>query len=111
MMRCIIFFFTSRIRHTIYPSVWSSDVCSSDLVDALDEVIERIDTLTRQAKPGTRPNRLTGPKAISALLRHRRDVRIQIGRASCREGDEHAQRAGSLGNIIRLYLLHNLQSN
>jgi len=43
---------------------------------ALDEVIERIDTLTRQAKPGTRPNRLTGPKAISDLLRHRRDVRI-----------------------------------
>src|SRR3712207_8452975 len=28
---CIVFFFSSRRRHTIYWRDWSSDVCSSDL--------------------------------------------------------------------------------
>src|SRR5439155_16250465 len=27
----VLFFFTSRSRHTIWPRDWSSDVCSSDL--------------------------------------------------------------------------------
>src|SRR3712207_7374202 len=30
-MACVIFFFSSRIRHTRYWRDWSSDVCSSDL--------------------------------------------------------------------------------
>src|SRR5437762_7888694 len=30
---CLIFFFSSRRRHTRYIGDWSSDVCSSDLVD------------------------------------------------------------------------------
>src|SRR5919204_643273 len=29
--RCIVFFFSSRRRHTRYIGDWSSDVCSSDL--------------------------------------------------------------------------------
>src|SRR6266508_5753590 len=29
----LVFFFSSRRRHTIWPSDWSSDVCSSDLLD------------------------------------------------------------------------------
>src|SRR5207253_4678116 len=28
---CVIFFFSSRRRHTRWPRDWSSDVCSSDL--------------------------------------------------------------------------------
>src|SRR5207253_7528758 len=32
----IIFFFSSRRRHTRWPRDWSSDVCSSDLVKAVD---------------------------------------------------------------------------
>src|SRR3712207_8965248 len=31
MLLCIIFFFSSRRRHTRYWRDWSSDVCSSDL--------------------------------------------------------------------------------
>src|SRR3712207_7045161 len=31
MVKCIIFFFSSRRRHTRYWRDWSSDVCSSDL--------------------------------------------------------------------------------
>src|SRR5690625_7273266 len=29
---CILFFFSSRRRHTRWPRDWSSDVCSSDLL-------------------------------------------------------------------------------
>src|SRR5439155_9042073 len=29
---CLLFFFSSRRRHTRWPRDWSSDVCSSDLV-------------------------------------------------------------------------------
>src|SRR5438445_8299323 len=35
-MICCFFFFSSRRRHTRYWRDWSSDVCSSDLVDGLD---------------------------------------------------------------------------
>src|SRR5215510_15840446 len=31
---CLFFFFSSRRRHTRWPRDWSSDVCSSDLVEA-----------------------------------------------------------------------------
>src|SRR3712207_6897808 len=30
-LRCVLFFFSSRRRHTRYWRDWSSDVCSSDL--------------------------------------------------------------------------------
>src|SRR5258707_3300939 len=33
-VRCQFFFFSSRRRHTRYWRDWSSDVCSSDLLDA-----------------------------------------------------------------------------
>src|SRR5439155_3546177 len=33
-----LFFFSSRRRHTRWPRDWSSDVCSSDLVDATEVV-------------------------------------------------------------------------
>src|SRR2546427_4651177 len=33
---CVVFFFSSRRRHTIFDCDWSSDVCSSDLhIDAV----------------------------------------------------------------------------
>src|SRR3712207_8754638 len=34
--RSLLFFFSSRRRHTRYWRDWSSDVCSSDLVDGLE---------------------------------------------------------------------------
>src|SRR6266446_1543511 len=37
-MLCRLFFFSSRRRHTRLQGDWSSDVCSSDLVDAALEV-------------------------------------------------------------------------
>src|SRR2546430_5529664 len=39
---CIIFFFSSRRRHTRFDCDWSSDVCSSDLqVNGLEDAIHR----------------------------------------------------------------------
>lgn len=43
---------------------------------ATDAVIGHIDAVTRSAKPGTRPNRLSGPKAITPVLRDAADVKI-----------------------------------
>src|SRR5437870_6760403 len=39
----IFFFFSSRRRHTRWPRDWSSDVCSSDLLDFLE--LTKPDTL------------------------------------------------------------------
>src|SRR5207253_7723627 len=38
---CLFFFFSSRRRHTRWPRDWSSDVCSSDLIDRNHESILR----------------------------------------------------------------------
>src|SRR5437870_4563150 len=50
---CDIFFFSSRRRHTRWPRDWSSDVCSSDLMqEALSEdyiVTARAKGLTERA--------------------------------------------------------------
>src|SRR5437870_7558616 len=37
MFLFFVFFFSSRRRHTRWPRDWSSDVCSSDLVDRQDD--------------------------------------------------------------------------
>src|SRR2546430_11274454 len=39
--RFLIFFFSSRRRHTIFDCDWSSDVCSSDL-DAVDVYVDHM---------------------------------------------------------------------
>src|SRR6266508_2447145 len=38
------FFFSSRRRHTRWPRDWSSDVCSSDLDQAVDHIFGRFQT-------------------------------------------------------------------
>src|SRR2546421_7311950 len=40
-MKSIVFFFSSRRRHTISDRDWSSDVCSSDLTSVLVERFAR----------------------------------------------------------------------
>src|SRR3712207_8815860 len=50
-VRCYFFFFSSRRRHTRYWRDWSSDVCSSDLVDLSPSAVRRlassVEALTR----------------------------------------------------------------
>src|SRR5690242_21508869 len=41
MLYCFFFFFSSRRRHTRLTCDWSSDVCSSDLLERLGDVVQR----------------------------------------------------------------------
>src|SRR5256885_11850632 len=85
------FFFSSRRRHTRLQGDWSSDVCSSDLLER---------GLSTASKGGSHPKayrnykQLLADKDIQAVLiatpehwHHRMvlDALAEIGRASCRE--------------------------
>src|SRR5688572_33397060 len=84
----MLFFFSIRRRHTRFDCDWSSDVCSSDLVDNKTwkqtaslklpggEGVADLTTDTEQRQPGTpRKNQ----RAASMVCTR------EIGRASCRE--------------------------
>src|SRR5256885_10788672 len=84
------FFFSSRRRHTRLQGDWSSDVCSSDLVDALADGL-RIgvtlydpDVIVLGGGLAEAREALFTP--LAAALRARLTFQtMQIGRASCRE--------------------------
>src|SRR5690625_7958518 len=96
----IIFFFSSRRRHTRWPRDWSSDVCSSDLtckgarlrpeVLAVTvggrSIAEVTDMSIRDALTFHQELELGEREAAIAdeVLREIRS-RLEIGRASCRE--------------------------
>src|SRR2546430_2901671 len=87
----VIFFFSSRRRHTRFDCDWSSDVCSSDLaeVDAAAGDEDRADALracpAEAAVDGARAGR-DGHASAAAGRHHRgRHAVGEIGRASCRE--------------------------
>src|SRR5688500_20226376 len=90
----MIFFFSSRRRHTRLQGDWSSDVCSSDLgflflaVGNVEYAILRV----HQRR-----------KLRHDEVRHGRQVAFaQIGRASCRERVEISVGGGSLVNTSHL---------
>src|SRR5215475_6124100 len=68
------FFFSSRRRHTRFSRDWSSDVCSSDL----EHVVGRLAKAHVEHVVG-------GAVAAADPIEGGADVRVQIGRASCRE--------------------------
>src|SRR5256885_6568327 len=88
---CVLFFFSSRRRHTRLQGDWSSDVCSSDLTGeafnlSMEEVATRVAIELKADKlifmtevPGIRMDP-TGPADETNPI----DTE-QIGRASCRE--------------------------
>src|SRR2546429_3390302 len=86
----VVFFFSSRRRHTRCSRDWSSDVCSSDLgglprgfgmIDA-DGTLHGVGTLLPSSMlPGRAPEGRALVTAICGGARHPE----QIGRASCRE--------------------------
>src|SRR5258706_3897229 len=88
--RLILFFFSSRRRHTRLVSDWSSDVCSSDLM--ISGVPRRQDA-GDHGWDGGRPSRPEGDgrrargKGASGGRRRRFETYVaeEIGRASCRE--------------------------
>src|SRR6266511_2661024 len=70
---CYFFFFSSRRRHTRFSRDWSSDVCSSDLDDALGVDAEFLGVLTnppnRVARVFDLLNRGHGAAIRQAILR------------------------------------------
>src|SRR5690625_5885333 len=95
-----LFFFSSRRRHTRWPRDWSSDVCSSDLIDFLHDPIPR-PTLFE----------VLGPYKNIAFIGRVQDILGQLG---------HPQRrtlGRSLPNSLRIFqtlclpLGHTLQLN
>src|SRR5690625_5903647 len=67
----ILFFFSSRRRHTRWPRDWSSDVCSSDLSSRPSAGGVACPTASRPY-----------PDRLGSLPAH---LAGEIGRASCRE--------------------------
>src|SRR5690606_40443276 len=64
----VIFFFSSRRRHTRFSRDWSSDVCSSDLPDGLvlaTGSLPRMDGL-QAANPGQPLRGMNDPRVISS---------------------------------------------
>src|SRR5205807_4784216 len=93
----VVFFFSSRRRHTRLQGDWSSDVCSSDLpvFDALGEV-RNAGSYRRTAAMKLMNNAmLAATTAVGAEL-HAAGVGAEIGRASCRERGEIAVAAGEV---------------
>src|SRR2546427_12645934 len=96
----LFFFFSSRRRHTRFDCDWSSDVCSSDLIEQhkpdLDAEVMLDAVCTDQERASVRraPDRLAafyqrwvGKEAVLKAIGigvadH---LRSKIGRASCRE--------------------------
>src|SRR5690625_7956313 len=86
---CFCFFFSSRRRHTRWPRDWSSDVCSSDLVDV--------------AEPFT-------PEALKALEKEMGRIVKEGQRFVRREISDDQARAEEAGEPYKLELI-GLKSN
>src|SRR5439155_12517817 len=85
---CIIFFFSSRRRHTRWPRDWSSDVCSSDLPTNPAKDRGRLESWHRSARrsPGWLGGDTRSIRSMSSARERRTDrAASEIGRASCRE--------------------------
>src|SRR5690606_41037402 len=93
-----IFFFSSRRRHTRFSRDWSSDVCSSDLMPTL---LDRKDRMSMGASIEARvpfgDHQLVEyvwniPWEIKTYNNREKGIlRKEIGRASCREGEQVAE--------------------
>src|SRR5690606_40546474 len=88
----VLFFFSSRRRHTRFSRDWSSDVCSSDLRTRVD-LIERTVEYRCASKPdddGEDVNDRRGPIRV-----RQRDLLAgrgrQIGRATSRERAKNSE--------------------
>src|SRR3546814_1748288 len=96
VLSCVFFFFKQKTAYEMRISDWSSDVCSSDLLDVMDGRVARMtgtqtefgvqyDSLSDLVSFGLAPALVMYTWSLSAL----RDMGPlwgkQIGRASCRE--------------------------
>src|SRR5690625_7054665 len=99
--RFIVFFFSSRRRHTSWPRDWSSDVCSFRSLAGCETVMgsnEKFDWKATESAPHNYPIEIisgtffyhgdsnsAGLYVPSGALIHEKGWGEKIGRASCRE--------------------------
>src|SRR5256885_6844718 len=88
--RSILFFFSSRRRHTRLQGDWSSDVCSSDLPRPDRNLSLELVRVTEAAAMGAgrwigRGDKMAADQAAVDAMRAMLDTVAKIGRASCRE--------------------------
>src|SRR5690606_41205577 len=89
----VIFFFSSRRRHTRFSRDWSSDVCSSDLALARHVGIHHplllgAELSAQHCRLALAQRRLVDVELVRVhrtLDHHLAEAVAQIGRASCRE--------------------------
>src|SRR2546430_8742657 len=79
MFWVLVFFFSSRRRHTRFDCDWSSDVCSSDLddADARRELLERIEVIDN-----TPPND-HHVRSLALECRRPRSRRVWVRKTAC----------------------------
>src|SRR5437763_7938567 len=100
----ILFFFSSRRRHTRYIGDWSSDVCSSDLLWETRPAVRFLRACGGIAKARRSERRVSADSTKGAYETNRRSslpqVRPagleQIGRASCRDRGATSEVVGSV---------------
>src|SRR5690554_7051178 len=101
----LLFFFSSRRRHTICGRDWSSDVCSSDLIDVDivagtgPVVAEPVRGAADVARLSTDPDLSFVAEAVRLIVAELGPTPLigfagEIGRASCRERGERSVGAG-----------------
>src|SRR5690606_24857952 len=107
----VLFFFSSRRRHTRFSRDWSSDVCSSDLIDPriliLDEATASVDTETEQEIQRALDNLVKGRTTIAIAHRlstlRQADRLVVLDRGRIVERGEHEDLLARRGPYFRLH--------
>src|SRR3546814_8608330 len=91
LLLCMVFFFKQKTAYEMRISDWSSDVCSSDLVEGVSDLRDESDAQTRivielkrDAIPRVVLNQLykhTSMQSTFGVIM----LALEIGRASCRD--------------------------
>src|SRR5438046_9252436 len=79
----LVFFFSSRRRHTILVSDWSSDVCSSDLHFQWQNI--RYSKNAGRARKDQARDQISESAESDCTVGNSGECSGEIGRASCRE--------------------------
>src|SRR3712207_4698611 len=77
-MDVVFFFFSSRRRHTRYWRDWSSDVCSSDLIQYCDHILKSLPKFEEIAKERKLRLESLNKKKANSLVSTSREIREKI---------------------------------
>src|SRR5438477_5104129 len=80
----LVFFFSSRRRHTRLTCDWSSDVCSSDLVELLHLGLRVMDA----AQPGAQRHRFVDSRSRSEERRVGKECRSWVSPGSYKKNND-----------------------